>query len=206
MGIEKLVGYLKLFGFDSKLGIDLPGEQEGFLPSVDWKEKTKHEKWYIGDTYNVSIGQGDLLVTPLQIANMTATIANGGTLYKPHVAKAVIDPLTNAKTLFQPEVVRSSVMSTQNLATIRLGMRDCVTSGSCSLLSRLPFTSAGKTGTAQWNKNKDTHAWFTSFAPFENPEIVVTILVEEGGEGSAISEPIARQFYDWWWKYKNGLK
>ena len=84
-------------------------------------------------------------------------------------------------------------------------MNDCAKSGSCRRLALLPFSSAGKTGTAQWNANKPNHAWFTSFAPFENPEIVVTILIEEGEEGSRIAAPIAYEFYKWWGEYKKQL-
>jgi cell division protein FtsI/penicillin-binding protein 2 len=84
-------------------------------------------------------------------------------------------------------------------------MRDCVVYGSCQRLGGLPFAVAGKTGTAQWNNNKPNHAWFTSFAPFNKPEIVVTILVEEGGEGSAISAPIAYEFYKWWWYHRKAV-
>ncbi len=202
LGPEKLKAWLEKFGFSRLSGIDLPGENDGFLPSPDWKEKTKNEQWYIGDTYNFSIGQGDVLVSPLQIANMTALIANGGKLMEPHVVKSLIDPVTKKETEIAPRVIRKNFISTQNLDTVRHGMRDCVTAGSCRRLASLPFAVAGKTGTAQWNSNKPNHAWFTSFAPFNSPEIVVTILVEEGGEGSAISAPIAYEFYKWWGSHR----
>lgn len=202
LGPEKLKTWLEKFGFSRLSGIDLPGENNGFLPSPEWKQNTKDEQWYIGDTYNFSIGQGDVLVTPLQIANMTASIANGGKLMEPHVVKSLIDPVTKKETEIAPRVIRENFISTKNLDTVKLGMRDCVTSGSCQRLASLPFAVAGKTGTAQWNSKKPNHAWFTSFAPFNSPEIVVTILVEEGGEGSAISAPIAYEFYKWWGSHK----
>ena len=198
LGIEKMVDYLKKFGFAKKLGIDLPGEVAGFLPSKSWKEKTKGERWYIGDTYNVSIGQGDVLVTPLQIAAMTAAIANGGTLYEPHVVASIVDPITKKIEKIAPKIINSDFISRANLEIVGRGMRDCVTSGSCRRLSNLSFFAAGKTGTAQWSSNKDNHAWFTSFAPYENPKIVVTILVEEGVGGDVIAAPIAYEFYQWW--------
>lgn len=201
LGLEKLVTYLKLFGFGSDLGIDIIGEQSGFIPSREWKKETKKESWYIGDTYNLSIGQGDLLVTPLQIASLTAVVANGGSLYRPKLVNAIIHPDTNAKEEVKPELVRSNFISPNNMATVRLGMKDCVEYGSCRQLSSLPFPAAGKTGTAEWGNNKPNHAWFTSFAPFDNPRIVVTVLVEEGEEGSRISAPIAYDFYKWWWNY-----
>ncbi|MEK7064924.1 MAG: penicillin-binding protein 2 [Patescibacteria group bacterium] len=198
LGPDKLKMWLEKFGFSRLSGIDLPGENDGFLPSPEWKQNTKNEQWYIGDTYNFSIGQGDVLVSPLQIANMTALIANGGKLMEPHVVHSLIDPVTKKETKIAPRVIRENFISTKNLDTVRHGMRDCVTSGSCQRLASLPFAVAGKTGTAQWNSKKPNHAWFTSFAPFNSPEIVVTILVEEGGEGSAISAPIAYEFYKWW--------
>jgi len=201
LGVARITDYLREFGLASKLGIDLPSEASGFLPSKEWKQEVKEERWYVGDTYNISIGQGDLLVTPLQIANMTAAIANGGTLYKPHVVKAVIDPLTEDKQEIEPEVLNSGFIHPNHLKTIRWGMKDCVDYGSCSRMSLLPFTSAGKTGTAQWSNTKPNHAWYTSFAPFTNPQIVVSIIVEEGEGGATIAVPIAFDFYNWWWGY-----
>lgn len=202
LGVKRITDYLGKFGFGEKLGVDIPSEASGFLPSPEWKKETKKETWYIGDTYNLSIGQGDFLTTPLQLASMTATIANGGTLYKPHVAKMFKDQKIGGQTEISKEVIKSNFISTNNIETVRLGMHDCVVYGSCWMLRKLPFSAAGKTGTAQWNRNKDTHAWFTSFAPLENPEIVVTVLVEEGGEGSLSAQPIAAEFYTWWNEYK----
>ncbi|MFA6426832.1 MAG: penicillin-binding protein 2 [Candidatus Magasanikbacteria bacterium] len=202
LGVERIAEYLKRFGFSAKTGIDIPGEVEGFLPSMEWKKKTKGEQWYVGDTYNLSIGQGDFLTTPLQIAMMTSVVANGGTLYQPRMIKEIINPETNKKTEVETKIIRSEVVDPLYLQTVRAGMNDCVILGSCWMLRSLPFSSGGKTGTAQWSSNKDTHAWFTSFAPLENAQIVVTILVEEGGEGSLTAEPIAAEFYQWWSTYK----
>lgn len=202
LGVERLTEYLKRFGFSSLLGIDIPGEASGFLPSKEWKRETKGEVWYIGDTYNLSIGQGDLLVTPLQLASMTAVIANGGTLYRPRLVREFADAVTGARRAPEPSVIRQAVVSPDALKIVRLGMRDCVISGSCRRLSALPFSVAGKTGTAQWKSDRPTHAWFTSFAPFDEPEIIVTVLIEEGGEGSATATPVAEHFYRWWWNYK----
>jgi penicillin-binding protein 2 len=202
LGIDRIVEYLKKFGLTKKLDIDILGEASGFLPSKQWKEEKKQERWYIGDTYNVSIGQGDVLVTPLQIAMMTASVANNGTLYTPHVVQKLIDPLTKESTPIETQAIRSDFINPVHLSTVRAGMRDCVTYGSCLRLSLLPFPAAGKTGTAQWNSNREPHAWFTSFAPYEQPEIVLTILVEEGEGGSKIGAPIAYEFYEWWGRYK----
>lgn len=198
LGVEKLSFYLHGFGLGETLGVDLPSERPGFIPSKDWKEEAKNESWYIGDTYNLSIGQGDLLLTPLQLTAMTASIANGGTLYRPHVLHATINPLTNEKHEKEPEVVQIQPVSDDNLQTIRLGMRDCVLYGACRRLYTVPIDVAGKTGTAQWSTIHEPHAWFTSFAPFSNPEIAVTVLIEEGEEGSSAAVPVADTIYRWW--------
>lgn len=202
LGVDKIVEYLKLFGLSEKLGIDLPNESEGFLPSKQWKEETKKEKWYIGDTYNISIGQGDVLVTPLQIAEVTSVVANRGTLYKPHVVKATIDALTQREEDVKPSIIREGIVAKEHLQTVALGMKDCVDYGACRRLLSLPMDAAGKTGTAQWNSNKDPHAWFTVFAPFNKPQIVLTILIEEGESGSSAVIPAAEEFLNWWWANK----
>lgn len=206
LGVDLIGKYLKYFGFGKKLGIDLPGEKAGLVPTKDWKEKTVGERWYVGDTYNLSIGQGGLLVTPLQISSLTAVIANGGTLFQPHLLNYFENPLTKNQEKFIPEKINSYSFTDKYLSTVKDGMVDCVEYGSCRRLADLPFQVAGKTGTAQWNKNKSNHAWLTSFAPADKPEIVVTILVEEGGEGSSIAAPIADEFYRWWWGYKAKTK
>lgn len=199
LGVDRITKYLRYFGIAQKTGIDLSGEATGFAPSKDWKLKTKGETWYVGDTYNLSIGQGDLLVTPLQVAVWTAAIANGGQVVQPHLAHKLEEPVTHNEVVLNFNKHNVPV-SGENLAIVRHGMKDCVTYGSCQIMQSLPFTSGGKTGTAQWKTNKNNHAWFTSFAPFDSPKIVVTVLVEEGEEGSVVAEPIARDFLMWWGK------
>ncbi|OGH76951.1 MAG: penicillin-binding protein 2 [Candidatus Magasanikbacteria bacterium RIFOXYA2_FULL_40_20] len=201
LGIEKIRSYLELFGFGNKLGIDLPGENSGFLPSKEWKEETKNEKWYIGDTYNVSIGQGDVLVTPLQIASMTSVIANGGTLYRPKILKSIVRSDYLEEIGVEKEIIRENFIDTIYLRTVRQGMKDCVEYGSCRRLASLPMETAGKTGTAQWSSTKSPHAWYTSFAPYYNPSVVLTILIEEGEGGSSAAIPVADEFYRWWYYY-----
>lgn len=202
LGVDKIVAYLKLFGLSEKTGIDLPNESEGFLPSKRWKEEIKKEKWYIGDTYNISIGQGDVLVTPLQIAELTSAVANRGTLYKPRVVKTIIDVLTHKEEDTKPEIIRENIVAKEHLQTVALGMKDCVDYGSCRRLLSLPMPVAGKTGTAQWSSDKEPHAWFTSFVPFGKPQIVLTIMIEEGESGSSLVIPIAEEFLSWWWVNK----
>jgi len=190
LGIRAMVDALKKFGFGSRLGIDLPGEAGGFLPSPEWKEQTKGERWYIGDTYHFAIGQGDILVTPLQIANATATVANGGTLYEPHLVHALRN--NGQDSTVKPTVLNSAASLSASLATVRDGMRASVVSGSSRALQGLPVTAAGKTGTAEASGSSQTHAWFTSFAPYEQPQLVITVIIERGGEGHASALPVAR--------------
>ncbi|OGL73770.1 penicillin-binding protein 2 [Candidatus Uhrbacteria bacterium RIFCSPHIGHO2_12_FULL_60_25] len=188
LGVDRLTKWMRAFGLGAKTGLDLPGEATGHVPSQEWKEKTKGERWYIGDTYNLSIGQGDLLVTPVQMARVTAAIANGGSLVVPHV------------------VMSSSTADVQRLdasplvfATVRQGMRETVTYGSGRRLNALSFPVAGKTGTAQWRSDKPNHAWFTGYAPANAPEVVVTVLLEEGGEGSSSAVPVAGEILQAWY-------
>ncbi|HPV70585.1 MAG TPA: penicillin-binding protein 2 [Candidatus Magasanikbacteria bacterium] len=200
LGLDKLIIYLKKFNFGSTLGIDLPEEAKGFIPSRQWKLDTKKEKWFIGDTYNLSIGQGDLLVTPLQIASLTATIANGGTIYQPHILKSLVDPADNASQETKITKLQEKVIPDNYLKIIREGMRQTVTQGSARALSNLEIAVAGKTGTAQWSAKADNHAWFTSFVPFDKPQLVLTVLIEEGGEGSGVAVPVAKDFFSWYEK------
>jgi penicillin-binding protein 2 len=193
LGVGKLSTWMKNFGLGSALGLDIAGEAQGHVPTEDWKLATKGERWYIGDTYNLSIGQGDLLVTPLQIARVTASIANGGTMVVPHFVEG-----RNGT----PSQVGINLDA---LAVVRSGMRDTVVYGSGRRMSSLPFTSAGKTGTAQWRSDKPNHAWYTGFAPYENPEVVVTVLLEEGVEGSSTAVPVAYDIMKEWWNEKQGI-
>jgi penicillin-binding protein 2 len=195
LGVDRLTKWMRIFGLGSEAGLDLPGENSGFVPSKEWKEKTKGERWFVGDTYNLSIGQGDLLVTPLQVAAFTAAVANGGYMVRPHVGNVSATAFERGERLADEYVI--------NL--IRQGMRDTVVYGSGTPLRSLPFEAAGKTGTAQWRRDRLNHAWFTSFAPYESPEIVVTVLLEEGDEGSRTALPVATQILMAWYRQKSGL-
>jgi len=197
LGVEGLDKYFKLFGLGEKTGIDLPGEAAGLVPTPEWKKQTKNEDWYIGDTYHMAIGQGDVLVTPLQVANYTAALANGGTLRRPYLVKEILDNNGN-KEVIQPEVIRENFIDPKNIEIVRKAMRQTVTLGSAQYLNNLPVAVAGKTGTAQWSDTKGTHAWFTGFAPYDKPEVAITVLVEEGGEGSTVSVPITYDILDWY--------
>jgi penicillin-binding protein 2 len=198
LGVDRLGEYMRLFGMGEMSGIDLNGESKGLVPTRERKERVKKESWYIGDTYHISIGQGDVLVSPLQVANFTATIANGGILFKPSLVRALLDEGNNIVRVIEPEIIRQGFIDQYNLQVVREGMRQTVTEGSARSLLSLPVSSAGKTGTAQWSSLRDNHAWFTAFAPYEHPELVITVLVEEGKEGSEVAVPIAREIMAWY--------
>lgn len=196
LGIAKLDEYYRKFGIGARLGIDLPGEGKGFVPNEAWKERVKDEVWYIGDTYHVSIGQGDLLSTPLQVAAWTAVFANGGNLVQPHVVKQIRSEKTTQQ--IAPEPIAEQIVPEEIVDIVRRGMREAVLSGSARSLQSSPWPMAGKTGTAQWREGEPTHAWFTGFAPYDDPQIVVTVLVEAGGEGSRAATPVARDIMEAW--------
>ncbi|HTM68190.1 MAG TPA: penicillin-binding protein 2 [Candidatus Binatia bacterium] len=194
LGIDRIAKYAHKFGLGQPLGIDLPAEASGFLPSKEWKEKVKKEQWYVGDTYHAAIGQGDVLVTPLQIATMTAVFANRGALVRPHVVAATT-AADGTRTQVDPVTIDPQVVDAASIDAVRRGLRQAVTSGSARSLGDLPVAVAGKTGTAQWHPTKAPHAWFTSYAPYDKPEIVVTVMIEEGVEGSTTATPIAKAIY-----------
>ena len=201
LGIDRIEKYLKLFGFGPPLGIDLPGETGGLVPNPAWKKAVKNENWYTGDTYNVSIGQGDVIVTPLQLATAIAAVANGGTLWRPKLVSKIIDSNNNTLEEFKPETIRTNLVDNDKLQIVREGLRDAVTEGTVYLLKDLPIKVAGKTGTAQVysNLNKKTNAWFTGFAPYEDPQIAIAIVIEEAGEGSTAAVPVAKEVFQWYY-------
>jgi penicillin-binding protein 2 len=211
LGADRLAEYYRKFGLGKILGIDIPGERTGLVPDPAWKMKYyKNDplqgKWYLGDTYHLGIGQGDLLVTPLQVAEWTSIVANGGTGYVPQIAKKVEDQ--SGKTIWQsqPKILVSDIASPEVFKTVQQGMRQTVLAGTAKPLQSLPITSAGKTGTSQFDgaNPERTHAWFTAYAPYENPQIVITVLVEAGGEGNAVAEPVVKDALDWWAKNRMG--
>ncbi len=198
LGVKGLDKYARLFGLGKVTGIDLPGEASGFVPTAAWKERVKKQPWYVGDTYHLAIGQGSLLVTPLQVANYISAVANGGTLYRPHLVTKILSPNNKLIKAIKPVVIRSNFISENNLQIVREGMRQAVTDGSARSLRSLPVSSAAKTGTAQWSKTEPPHAWFTAFAPYKKPEIVIAIIVQKGNEGSDITELISRDILNWY--------
>lgn len=195
LGVDKIVEYAKQFGFAGYSGIDLPSEVPGFLPNKEWKEENLGERWYLGDTYNLSIGQGYLLGTPIQAANLVSYFANDGTVYKPHFIKEF--QKDGQVELEEPDIALTNVVSSDNLNAIRRGLRETVKSGTAQSLQSVSVPVAGKTGTAQFRRDKEPHSWFASFAPYEEPKVAMTVLVEEGSDyGLAVK--ISREFLEWY--------
>jgi len=185
LGVERIKKYLSLFGWTQKLGIDLPGEAAGFVPDKQWKKKAfkfPNNIWLPGDTYHLSIGQGYLAVTPLEVADSFGAIANGGKLFQPHIVQRIIDESRKIKKVVQPKLIRKDFIAPDNLAAVREGMRETVLSGTGRIFQNLPVTSAAKTGTAQLSpeltKKGYYNNWVVVFAPYEHPKIVLTIVVE----------------------------
>jgi len=202
LGIAKLDEYLKKFGFGAETGIDLPGEAIGLVPDPDWKEKNKNEIWYLGDTYHLGIGQGDFLVTPLQMAVGISAIANGGELLRPQMVTKITDKDGQEIYQLQKEIVSKGFVDEANIQIVREGMRLAVTAGSAQMLDGLPIAAAAKTGTAQFGSEGKTHGWMTAFAPYNNPEIAIVVIIEKGGEGHASAAPVVRNVLDWYFSQR----
>jgi penicillin-binding protein 2 len=195
---EKLQKFSRRFGFGAKSGVDLPGEVVGRVPDAAWKASynenyPEFQQWLPGDTVNLAIGQGDLLVTPLQLLDSYAGIANGGKIMRPHVIKHVLDaqgaPVLNTR----PEVAFNSKTSQRNLATMKTALVSVTEVGTGKgAFVGFPVTVAGKTGTAQV-AGKDDMALFVGFAPAEKPRYAVVVVIEEGGHGGSVAGPAARQ-------------
>lgn len=198
LGMDRMKKYENFYGLGSPTGIDLPGESSGFIPSTQWKQDKFGEKWYIGDSYHCAIGQGFVTVTPLQLANYIATVANGGTLYQPHIVNHIQKSDGTVENI-APTVIRQNFVSPDIIQVVREGMRQTVTGGTAQPLKDLPVEVAGKTGTAQFGVGgQQLHGWFVSFAPYDNPQIALAILVEGGGEGFSTGVPITHDVYQWY--------
>ena len=207
LGSKGIGDYARAFGLDAVTGIDVPGEASGHVPDSKWKRHTYAENWLTGDTYNMSIGQGYLLTTPLQMTSATAAVANRGSLWKPQIVDHITDDKGNIVQPYQPKLLREVPVDPKDLDVVREGMFGAVNwpNGTAARVRVPGVVVAGKTGTAEFARDEDkdgepdrdekdnlpTHAWFTSFAPYNDPEIVVTVFVANGGEGSAVAAPVA---------------
>jgi penicillin-binding protein 2 len=193
-GCEALGAMAKRFGLGQKTGIDLPDDKKGLVPTPDWKRKHVHMPWFPGDTINMAIGQGMVLVSPLQLANYTAALANGGTLYRPHLVNQIIDPVKHVARTIEPVVQGTLGLQPGNLRAIVAGMELTMRGRGTAAACALPgLTVAGKTGTVQIRRGVPNNAMFVCFAPVEHPRIAIAVLVQGGGFGAESAAPIARK-------------
>ncbi|EKE16432.1 MAG: hypothetical protein ACD_11C00017G0022 [uncultured bacterium] len=197
LGIERMKKYYNLFGYGNKTGIDIGGEANGFIPDEQWKKDKTGEKWYIGNSYHASIGQGYITATPLQIVNSIAAIANGGKVFQPHLVSQIKRNDGDVVNI-DPKIIRNTEISSDIIKVVKEGMRKTVTDGTAQYLKNSTVEIAGKTGTAQFGGDNKTHIWFVSFAPYENPEIAMIILVEGVGNESSIAVPATKEIYNWY--------
>ena len=182
VGINTLNEYGKKVGLGEKTEIELSGEVSGVLAGPEYRKKMG-EEWFPGDTIQAAIGQSDNTFTPIQMANYAATIANGGTRYAPHLVKDIVS-YDGTETILsvEPKVLSSLDADKGNIQLVHNGMRRVVTEGSPkNVFKDCAFSVAGKTGTAQTRKDKTPHSWFISFAPYENPQIAIAVVVENAG-------------------------
>lgn len=184
LGIDRIVSYARRFGLGAKTGIDLPGEVAGLVPTPAWKERTVHRPWVGGDTMNVSIGQGNLLVTPIQMADVVAMVANRGVVYAPHVLKEVRDPVTGDVTQrVGPTVLRRSTMRRDTFDQLARNMRGVVTEGTAKVvITTKAVKVAGKTGTGEVGVKDHFTSWFAAYGPYGGADpadrVVVVVMVE----------------------------
>ena len=217
MGVDAMHDFMKPLGFGQITGIDLNGELRGVLPSQEWKRKTyrrpEHKKWYAGETISLGIGQGYNNFTMLQLAHATATLSNGGTQYRPHLGLATIDAVTRERRpIEQPSPVRLGYKPA-HIDAIRRAMVGVTQGGtSTRVFAGARYVSGGKTGTAQavtigqkdkynaarLQERQRDHALYIAFAPADDPQIALAVIVENAGFGGAQAAPIARRVFDYW--------
>jgi penicillin-binding protein 2 len=201
VGVDALSRYAKAFGLGAPTGVDLGSEKPGLVPFAEWKRQRYGRSWQAGDTINMSIGQGQLLVTPIQIARMMAAIANGGVLWKPRLVERVERADGSLAYSSSSKATGHVDLSPVVWSFLRHALVGVVNEGGTGAAARIPGVEiAGKTGTAQSISKSDSakgqdHAWFASFAPADDPEYVVVVLVERGGKGGQVAAPIARLIY-----------
>jgi len=198
LGPDLLAEYAQRLGFGSPTGVDLPLEVPGMIPDPAYKQRTWQEPWYPGDTLNMAIGQGFVLVTPLQVARAMSAVANGGILLRPRLVRAVVSPEGHVVRTFSPEAQARLPVSDQALAALRRGLVAVVDRGTGQAARVEGLQVAGKTGSAETARGRP-HAWFAGYAPASQPRIVVVVLVEHGYRGGVSAAPIARAILERWW-------
>jgi len=213
LGIDAIHQFISQFGFGQLTGIDIEGEVDGLLPSQEWKQKRFRQKWFVGDTISIGVGQGYLLVTPMQLAFATAILANDGRVFRPHLVKQIQNSQTDAITIIEPQPRAEIRLSDDNVKQVRDAMVDVTKPGGTAAWAGMnaKYLFAGKTGTAQVigmkgqkydekniNERHRDHALFVAYAPADDPRIALAILVENGGHGGTTAAPIARQVLDYY--------
>jgi len=197
LGIDNLEKYARMFGLGAYTGINLPGESDGLVANRRYKEKVYGEDWYLSETFDAAIGQGFQLVTPLQMAMVMAEVANGGHRYRPFLVSKIVAASGETLKTFSPEEVGNIQISDRTLSLIREALHDVALPGGTAayIFDGFPVSIAGKTGTAE-NSHGDDHGLFVAYAPFEDPRVVVAVIVEQGGFGSDSAAPIARKILE----------
>jgi penicillin-binding protein 2 len=193
--IDNIYNLAKDMGLGNKTKVDLDAEVSGLVPNPQWKEATQHVPWFPGNTIQMSIGQSYLLTTPLQMLDVTSGIAMDGKIFKPHLLYRIVDENTG-RTVYekQPELLRKAALDQKYLDFIQATMEKVISSdrGTGKKARIKGVRVAGKTGTSE-NPHGDNHAWFTAYAPAENPKVAAIVMVENGGEGGVVSAPIAKR-------------
>lgn len=200
---DLIPSYARQYGFGQRMGIEIE-EGPGLMPDPDWLSRERGLTWTLGDSVNVAIGQGDVLVTPLQVASMIATVANGGTVHRPQLVDRIGLLGEEPTVFFEPDVIGTLTLSQDDLAVIRESMRQVAADpylGTAEYrLGNLQLPVAGKTGTAQVSGTRaQPIAWFAGFAPYDEPEIAIVVMIENGGNGSTVAAPIFRRIIERWY-------
>ncbi len=202
LGIDRLAKYARAFGLGSPTGIDIAGEADGNIPDAAWKQKTFGDDWRLGDTYNMGIGQGFVAATPIQMVRVTAAVANGGSLLTPRVVREVRDSQGHVIVPNDPKVASQVPVTAANFAILRDAMTQAVSWGSANAGAVRGVSVAGKTGTAEFGPrfadgSYETHAWFSGFAPADDPQIAVTVFLQRG-VGAIDAAPLASKILDYY--------
>jgi penicillin-binding protein 2 len=219
LGVDRIAETATRFGLGKPLGIGLENEKSGLIPTTGWKEKKYGKKWFRGETLPVAIGQGYTLMTPIQLAAMTAAVANEGTVYQPHIVKKIVDPEGRVLKEFKPEVLYRPVIKPQNFKLVKQGLLAVVNEprGTGSAARLYEIKVAGKTGTSQVVKQREgnkkasayqyrDHALFVAFAPFDKPEVAVAVVIEHGEHGGSAAAPVAGAILRSYFEQKGVLK
>ncbi len=204
IGREGLLKACEATGIGKATGIDLPSESAGRVPTPEWWAQNRDRPWSIGDTVNFGIGQGELAVTPLQMACLVALVANRGTSYKPHLLRATVGPEEGAQPVFaKPEPLGHVDATAFEWDSLTSAMRHVIESGTARTAQIPGLSWGGKTGSAENRKDHETHSWFVGMAPIDNPKIVICVMVENAGHGGEVAAPIAAQVVRAWLQSKN---